>query len=75
MSSEHSNKSRNVVSEVSNAMAYDKKIIPIRLDKTPYAKTLQYDIVNFDYVVYDKTRLEQSNQEILKKIVSTLEMV
>ena len=75
MSSENSNKSRNVVSEVSIAMEYGKKIIPIRLDMSPYSESIEYDIINHDYVIYDKTRVEQSDNEILKKIASTLEMV
>lgn len=75
MSSEESNKSRNVVSEVSIAVEYGKRIIPIRLDMSPYSESIEYDIINHDYVVYDKSRMENSNREMLKKIVSTLEMV
>lgn len=75
MSSENSNKSRNVVSEVSIAMRYGKKIIPIRLDMSPYCASIEYDIVNHDYVVYDSSRKDDSNRDILKKLVSTLKMV
>jgi O-acetyl-ADP-ribose deacetylase (regulator of RNase III) len=75
MSSENSNKSRNVVSEVSVAVEYGKKIIPIRLDMSPYSESIEYDIINHDYVVYDRSRMEESNREMLRKIVSTLEMV
>ena len=58
MSSENSNKSRNVVSEVSIGVEYGKKIIPIRLDMSPYSESIEYDIINHDYVVYDKSRIE-----------------
>lgn len=75
MSSENSNKSRNVVSEVSIAVEYGKKIIPVRLDMSSYSESIEYDIINHDYVVYDRSRTEESNREMLKKIVSTLEMV
>lgn len=75
MSSENSNKSRNVVSEVSIAMEYNKKIIPVRLDMSPYSESIEYDIINHDYVAYDKSRMEESNRDMLKKIVSTLKMV
>lgn len=75
MSSEDSNKSRNVVSEMSVAVEYNKKIIPVRLDASPYSESIEYDILNYDYVVYDRTRQEEANQDILKKIVSTLEMI
>ena len=75
MSSENSNKSRNVVSEVSIAVEYGKKIIPVRLDMSSYSESIEYDIINYDYVIYDKSRIEESNREMLKKIVSTLEMI
>ena len=75
MSSENSNKSRNVVSEVSVAVEYGKKIIPVRLDMSSYSESIEYDIINHDYVVYDKSRAEDSNREMLKKIVSTMEMI
>ena len=70
MSSENSNKSCNVVSEVSIAMKYGKKIIPVRLDMSPYSESIEYDIINHDYVAYDKSRMEESNREMLKKIVN-----
>lgn len=75
MSSENSNKSRNVVNEVSIAVEYGKKIIPVRLDMSSYSESIEYDIINHDYVVYDRSRVEESNREMLKKIVSTMEMV
>jgi O-acetyl-ADP-ribose deacetylase (regulator of RNase III) len=75
MSSENSNNSRNVVSEVSIAVEYGKKIIPVRLDMSPYSESIEYDIINHDYVVYDRSRMEESNREMLRKIVSTMEMV
>ena len=75
MSSENSNKSRNVVSEVSVAVEYGKKIIPVRLDMSSYSESIEYDIINHDYVVYDRSKTEESNREMLKKIVSTLEMI
>ena len=75
ISSENSNKSSNVVSEVSLAMSHGKRVIPVRLDMTPYAESIEYDIINHDYVVYDKSRLEDSNTEMLKKIASTIKML
>lgn len=75
LSSENSNKSRNVISEVSIAMEYGKKVIPIRLDNTPYSESIEYDIINHDYVMYDESRLEDTIQEMLKKIVSTMKMI
>lgn len=73
-SSENSNLSRNVISEVSIAMEYGKKIIPVRLDMSHYTQSILYDIINYDYVVFDKSHVEDSINELLKKIVSTLKM-
>ena len=75
MSSENSNKSRNVISEVSIAVEHNKMIIPVRVDMSPYSESIEYDIINHDYVVYDRSRTEESNREMLKKIVSTMEMI
>lgn len=75
MSSENSNKSRNVVSEVSIAVEYGKKIMPVRLDMSPYSESIEYDIINHDFVIYDKSRKGDSFDELLKKIVSTLKMI
>lgn len=75
MSSVNSNASLNVISEISLASKYGKKIIPIRLDMSPYSESIEYDFINHDYVVYDKTRSEVSFNELLKKIVSTLKMI
>lgn len=75
MSSVNSNASLHVVSEISLASKHGKKIIPVRLDMTPYSESIEYDIINHDYVIYDKSRMEDSFNELLKKIVSTLKMV
>ncbi len=69
------NNSRNVINEVSIAMEYGKKVIPIRLDKAPYSESIEYDIINHDYVMYDESRLEDTIQEMLKIIVSTMKMI
>lgn len=74
MSSENSNKSLNVVNEVSIAMKYGKKIIPVRLDMSPYSESIEYDIVNHDYLVYDKNGADASDSTLVKKIVSTMTM-
>lgn len=74
MSSENSNKSHNVISEVSIAKKYEKKIIPVRLDKSAYSESIEYDLINHDYIVYNKIRVKESLNEILRKVVSTLRM-
>ena len=75
MSSGNSDKPRNVVSEVSIAVKRGKKVIPVRVDMTPYSENIEFDIVNHDYAVYEQSRKEDAFNELLKKIVSTLKMV
>ena len=75
MSSENSNSSQNVISEVALAVKYGKKVIPVRLDFHPYSESIEYDIINHDYIIYDKLNKEKSFKELLKKLFSTLEMV
>ena len=40
-----------------------------------YYESIDYDIVNHDYVVYNKSRMEESFKDLLKKLVSTLKML
>lgn len=75
MSSANSNMSRNVISEVSLAVEYGKKLMPVRLDMSPYSESIEYDIINHDFVIYDRSRMEDSFNDLLKKLVSTLKMV
>jgi hypothetical protein len=74
MSSENSNKSRNVVSEISIAVENEKRIIPVRLDMSPYSESIEYDLVNHDYVVYDTARPEESYKLLITRLVSTMKM-
>ncbi len=70
LSSENSNKSDNVIKEVSVAVELKKMIIPIKLDDSPYADSIVFDLTGIDFVNYekDKERLEQ-------KIISQLSLV
>lgn len=74
MSSINSNKSHNVVSEISLAMEYSKKVIPVRLDKTPYSESIEYDIINHDFITYEASSNEQSLEKIMKKVQTLLEI-
>ena len=74
MSSENSNNSQNVVSEVSLAMKYGKKIIPVKLDEAPYTPSIEYDIVNIDFVSYYNSDHDFAKNAILKKIAYMIEV-
>ena len=74
MSSENSNSSQNVVSEVSLAVKYGKKIIPVKLDEVPYTPSIEYDIVNIDFVNYYNSDHDFAKNAILKKIAYMIEV-
>lgn len=62
LSSENSNMSENVIKEVSVAVELKKMIIPVKLDKSPYADSIAYDLTGIDFVNYEneKERLERN---------------
>lgn len=70
LSSENSNSSSNVVKEISNAVELDKLIIPVRLDSTPYASSIAYDLTGIDHIDYNK-----ENDNLTKKIISQLALL
>lgn len=61
----------------SNALLIEKikDYISVDAELGIYPMSIEYDIINHDYVIYDRSRVEESNRDMLKKIVSTLEMV
>ncbi len=50
VSSFNSNKSKNTVKEVGVAEKYDKVILPVRIDDSPYNKSLEYDLCNRHWI-------------------------
>ena len=53
LSSKASNASSNVQKEIALAVAEDKRIIPLRLDNTPYDDAIAYDITALDFVEWN----------------------
>ena len=74
ISSEDSNKSRNVVNEVSVAIERGKKVIPVRLDMTPYSESIEYDLINHDFLVFDTAHFDDFFKKLIQRIASTLNM-
>lgn len=50
ISSTNSNKSRNTVKEVGLAEKSNKVILPVRIDDSPYNKSLEYDLCNRHWI-------------------------
>lgn len=72
ISLENSNSSHNVAKEISLADEYGKIIIPILLDKTPYAPRINYDLSSIECIDYsnrDDNVLDKLRQTIQGKLV------
>lgn len=70
LSSEHSNSSKNVIKEISNAVEEGKLIIPVRLDNAQYAPSIAYDLIAIDHIDY-----ESENDKLATKIMSQLALM
>lgn len=70
LSSENSNKSENVIKEISVAVAHKKMIIPIKFDNYPYADSIAYDLTGIDFVNYNEEK-----DDLEHKILSQLMLV
>lgn len=63
ISSKESNDSPNVRKEISLAVAGNKRILPIRIDDTPYAKSIRYDLSDIDWIDYVKEEHDKVMQK------------
>lgn len=75
ISSSLSNKSPNVQKEIGLADKYNKVIIPIKLDNTPFSPCIDYDLNNIDNIDYsnqDVVTLEKIKQTILGRLAMEL---
>ena len=70
ISSENSNASINVVREMGYAVRQGKKIIPVLLDDTPYAKSIRLDIADIDNIRFNND--EATKAKLLTSIAYAL---
>lgn len=68
-SSEASNRSEWTVKEIGVAVARDKFIIPIKLDNAHYNDSIEFDLINNDFIDYS---VEEFRQQALEKLLRTL---
>lgn len=68
-SSKSSNSSPWVAKEIGVANHLQKKIIPVRLDDTPYFSEILFDIVNLDFIDYSNPRTRKG---CLEKLITDL---
>ena len=70
LSSANSNKSDNVIKEISVAVEQKKHIIPIKIDNAPYADSIAYDLTGIDYINYSEQK-----EELVHKVHSQLTLI
>ena len=69
ISSVNSNKSRNTVKEVGLAEKSNKVILPVRIDDSPYNKSLEYDLCNRHWIqLKDMDSLEDLGRQLNENI-------
>ena len=68
-SSVNSNASKWTAGEIGIANTYDKHIIPVRLDLSPYNKKTIIHLVNLDYIDYTHS---EKHSEMMEKLLSEL---
>lgn len=69
ISSVNSNKSRNTVKEVGLAEKNNKVILPVRIDDSPYNKSLEYDLCNRHWIqLKDLDSLEDLGRQLNENI-------
>ena len=72
LSTANSNKSRWTCKEIASADEFKKHIIPVRLDATPYNKTVLFRIADLDYIEY-YTNPRKGMEDLIKSIQTYLE--
>lgn len=72
-SSDASNKSKWTTKEISLGVAYNKHIIPIKLDTAPYSKSIIFDLIDLDYIDMSEDRLvDASIQKLIRTLISKI---
>lgn len=72
-SSDASNKSKWTTKEISLGVAYNKHIIPIKLDTAPYSKNIIFDLIDLDYIDMSEDRLvDASIQKLIRTLISKI---
>lgn len=72
VSSENSNSSKNVVSEICYATSENKIIVPLKIDDAPYEENISYDILRIDHIEYSASDYEQRLVKSLKGAIEKM---
>lgn len=69
-SSKYSNASDWTVREISYSIRKEKTIIPIRLDDCEYHDSIDFTLINIDYIQYHNSQFEQTLERLMNSIAA-----
>ena len=71
-SSAKSNASKWTVKEISYSLKKEKPIVPVKLDETEYAESIDFDLIDIDFIQYHSNRPTSATERLLKSIFRRL---
>jgi TPR repeat protein len=71
-SSAKSNASKWTVKEISYSLKKEKPIIPVKLDETEYAESIDFDLIDIDFIQYHSNRPTSATERLLKSVSKKL---
>ena len=71
-SSANSNASKWTVKEISYSLKKEKPIIPVKLDETEYAESIDFDLIDIDFIQYHSNRPTSATERLLKSVSKKL---
>ena len=63
-SSANSNASKWTVKEISYSLKNEKTIIPVKLDEAEYAESIDFDLIDIDFIQYQPNRFKSTNEQL-----------
>jgi tetratricopeptide (TPR) repeat protein len=71
-SSANSNASKWTVKEISYALKKDKTIVPVKLDETEYDDSIDFDLINIDFIRYQHNNFSSVSERLIASIAKHL---
>ena len=71
-SSANSNASKWTVKEISYSLKKEKPIVPVRLDEAEYAESIDFDLIDIDFIQYHSDRPTSATERLLKSVSKKL---
>ena len=72
-SSANSNASKWTVKEISYSLKKEKTIVPVKLDETEYAESIDFDLIDIDFIQYHSNRPTSATERLLKSVSKKLD--